>query len=253
VNQTATSGSESRWDSPALISLVRKNETTNFAMTTKTKTKMKTRALIGPDAIRPALNAIDGFPPEPDVIDASQQAQIVIGAFRPVQNVVDAIELELNRPVAERELPDSDAVVEPLRSNFRRHDLSFPDCAGIAPGQKVWAESVEPTTSIAPVTAVGNSQAPNHIPALQAAKNDIAYPDCKLMPAVLENSSDCDHPIDWQPLANCDFAQSQPANSTAQPALYFADSKSQVSQGALSRPRRVSSPAPQALSPARRV
>ena len=231
-----------------IISLVPKNETTNFAttmMTTKTK-MMKAQALIGPDAIRLAQNAIDAIPPEPDVIDASQPAQIVIGAIRPGQNVVDAIEREPNTSVAERELaPDSDVVVGPLRSNCPPHDRSFHDCAGIVPGHTFWAESVAPTKSIAPVTAVGNSQAPNHTRALQVAKNDNACPDCKLMPAVLENSSDCDHPADWRQLANCDFAQSQPANSAAQPAACFADLKSRASQGALLPLRRASSQAHQ--------
>jgi len=43
------------------------------------------------------------------------------------------------------------------------------------------------STSIAPVTEVGKSQAPNHPRVLQVAENDTAYPDCKLMPAVREN------------------------------------------------------------------
>jgi hypothetical protein len=224
-------------------------------MTMQTKKKMTTaQALIGPDAIRLAQNAIDVIPPGPDAIDASQRAQIVVGAFRPGQNVVDAIELEPNTSVAEREpAPDSDAVVGPLRSNCLLHDRSFHDCAGIVPGRTVSAELVAPTMSIAPVTAVGNSPAPSHIRALQAAKNDNAYLDCKLMPAALAHSSDCDHPAGWRPLANCDFAQSQPTNSTAQRASCFADSKSQASQGALSRPRRASTPAPQVLSPVRLV
>jgi hypothetical protein len=156
-------------------------------MMTKTTTRMmkaQARVLNAMRVIRPAQNAIDAFPPEPGAIGASQRAQNATGATRPAQNVVDAIVPEANTSVAERELaPDSDAVVAPLRSSCLHHAPSYPDCV-----QTFWAESVAPTTSIALVTAVGNSQAPNHIRALQAAMNDTAYPDYKLMPAVLENS-----------------------------------------------------------------
>jgi hypothetical protein len=190
---------------------------------------------------------IDAIPPEPDAIDAIPQAPSASGATRPGPNAVGAIEPEGNTSVEVHELaPDSDGAVGQLRSSCPLREKAFRGCGGIVPGQTFWAESVAPTTSIAPVTAIGKSQGPNHTRALQVAKNDNAYPGCKLMPVDLENSSDCDHPTDWRLLANCDFAQSQPANSAGQPALYFEDLISQVSQGVISPHRRASLLAPQA-------
>ena len=63
-----------------LIFPVPKNETTNFAMKMKTMTKM-VKALAQVREIRLERNAIDAFPPERDVIDASQRAQNVIDAI----------------------------------------------------------------------------------------------------------------------------------------------------------------------------
>jgi hypothetical protein len=182
-------------------------------MTMTTMTTMKPQALIEPDAIQPARNAIDVIQPEP-------------GATRLEQNVIGAIELEPNTPVVERELArDSDAVVAPLRSNCLHRAQAFHDCAGIALGQTFSAESVGPTTSIARVNAVGKSQAACHLRALQVAKHGSAYLDCKTMLAAPENSGMADYPAGSRAPANCDFGRSQPANSTAQCASCFVDSE----------------------------
>jgi hypothetical protein len=199
---------------------------------TMTTTKMKARALNVMRVIRPAQNAIDAFQRAQAEIDVFPPEQNATDATRPGQNAVDATEPEPNTSVAECELaPDSDVVVGPLRSNCPPRDPSFRDCAGIAPGQTVWAELAAPTTSIAPVTAVGSSQAPNHTRALRAAKNDTAYPARKLTPVARENSMTGGYPAGSRPPANCDFARSPPANSTAPSASCFADLKSQVGQG----------------------
>ena len=253
---------QSTYPDGAIICPVPKNETTNFAKKMRTMMKMKARAQ-APSAkheIRPAPIAIDAIPPEPDAMDAIPQAPNAPGGTLQGPNVVGAIEPERNRSVGERgPASDSDAIVGQVRSNCLRRETVLRGCGGIVPGQTFWAESVAPTTSIAPVTAIGKSQGPNHTRALQVAKNDNAYPDCRLRPTDLENSlslangareknrtRNCDHPTDWRPRVNRDFAQSQPANSAAQPALYSADLKSRLSQDVISPHRRASLLAPQA-------
>jgi hypothetical protein len=151
-------------------------------MKMKTMTKMtKGRAWV-PNAkreIRLEQNAIDASQRARNVIDAIPQAPNAPDATPPGRNVVGAIELEENTSVGERELaPDSDAVVGPLRSNCPPREKAFRGCGGIAPGQKFWAESVEPTTRIEPVTAVGGSQVVFHVRPSPVAENGTVYRDC---------------------------------------------------------------------------
>src|SRR6266481_512591 len=104
---------------------------------------MKARARAAMRAIRLARNAIDAFRPAP-------------GETRPGRNVVGAIELERNASVEELQ-PARDCVAVVRLPCCPAREKAFPGCAGLAPGQRVWAESVAPTTQIAPVTAVGGS------------------------------------------------------------------------------------------------
>jgi hypothetical protein len=234
-----------------------KNETTNFAKKTRTMTKiMKARAqaLSAKREIRLVAIVMDAFPPEADAIDAITQAPSVSGATLQAPNAVGAIELERNTSVEEHELaPHSDALVGLLRSNCPPRERAFRGCGEIVPGQTFWAESVAPTKRIAPAAAVGGSQSAFHVRPLPAAKNGSAYrdcnPDCKMMPAVRENSTMDDYPAVWSPRANHDFVQ-LPPNSTAPCASCFADLKLQVSQEALSLPLRASPLAPRVRSPA---
>jgi len=167
--------------------------------TMKTMMMMKARARAAMRAIRLAQNAIDAFPPAPD-------------ETRPGRNVVGAIELERNASVEELQpARDCVVVVRLLRSRCPPREKAFPGCAGLAPGQRVWAESVAPTTQIAPVTAVGGSQTVCHVRPLQVAQNGSAYPDCnpdcKTMLVGRENSRKADYPAGWRPRANRDFAR----------------------------------------------
>jgi hypothetical protein len=210
--------------------------------------KARAQARSAKREIRRAAIVMDAIPPEPDAIDAIPQAPNALGATRSGRNVVGAIELAGNMTVEVRELaPNSDALVGPLRSNCPPREKAFPDSVGIVADQTFWAESVAPTKRIAPVTAVGGSQSAFHVRPSPVAKNDSGYrycnSDCKTMLAVRENSMKDDNPVAWSPRANRDFAL-LPPNSTAQCASCFADLKLQVSQGALSPPRRASSLAP---------
>jgi len=166
-------------------------------MTTMKTMMMKARARAAMRAIRLARSAIDAFPPAPD-------------ETRPGRNVVGAIELERNASVEELE-PALGSVVVVRLPRCPPREKAFPGCAGLAPGQTVWAEWVAPTTRIAPVTAVGGLQTVCHVRPLQVAQNGSAYPDCnpdcKPMLAGRESSRMADYPAGWRPRANRDFAR----------------------------------------------
>lgn len=150
-------------------------------MKMKTMTKMmKAReAANAKREIRLGQNAIDASQQAQNGIDAIPPGQTVPDATLPGRNVAGAIELEENTSVGERDFaPDSDAVVGPLSSNCPPREKAFRGCGGIAPGQKFWAESVEPTTQIEPVTAAGGAQVVFHVRPSPVAENGTVYRDC---------------------------------------------------------------------------